>query len=241
MTEIAAGGHSLVYSTYLGGNGVDCGTGIALDGAGNAYVTGYTLSADFPTLNAIQAGYAGGTNYGDAFVTEIAAGGQSLFYSTYLGGSGDDAAYGIAVDGPGNAYVTGGASTDFPLVNAFQSTSGLNGEAFLAEITDLWQNAIYTGNGWYYLSPFGAFTTSSSSWIYHLTLGWLYPDATSTNSIWFYDPQWNGQGGWWWTSSSFFPWIFSITENEWLYFDAKDSTAAGSRWFFNGAGVPSTH
>ncbi len=138
VTEIAAGGQSLVYSTYLGGSGNDEGWAIAVDSSGNAYVAGLTVSSDFPTQNPIQAGYAGGNNYTDAFVSEIAAGGQSLVYSTYLGGSNNDEAYGIAVDSSGNAYVTGSTlSTDFPTKNPFQpqnvSTTN-NGDAFVAEI-----------------------------------------------------------------------------------------------------------
>ena len=108
VTEIAAGGTSLLYSTYLGGTGDDVANSIAVDSSGNAYVAGWTLSTNFPTTSsAFQPSFAGATNYGNAFVAEIASGGQSLVYSTYLGGSGDDVAYGIAVDGPGNAYVTG--------------------------------------------------------------------------------------------------------------------------------------
>ena len=113
-----------------------------------------------------------------------------------------------------------------PTIGAFESA------------TSLWQNAIATGNGWDYLSPFGAFNPNSSGWIYHLTLGWLYPVGTSTDSIWFYDPQWDGQGGWWWTSSSLFPWLYSVTEGEWLYYDAE---AIGARWFFTSGGQASTH
>ena len=76
-----------MYSTYLGGSGDDFGHGIAVDGSGNAYVTGYTNSTNFPTTNPLQASNGGGT---DAFVTKINAAGSARVYSTYLGGSGDD-------------------------------------------------------------------------------------------------------------------------------------------------------
>src|SRR5208282_1712902 len=131
---------SLVYSTFLGGSGSDEGNGIAVDSSGNAYVTGYTTSTDFPTLNPLQANY-GGT--GDAFVAELTWNGSalSLVYSTYLGGSGDDQANGIAVDSSGNAYVTGSTtSTDFPLANAFQTTNyaihpnAYDGTSFVAKL-----------------------------------------------------------------------------------------------------------
>ena len=101
-----------------------------------------------------------------------------------------------------------------------------------------WQNATDLGNGWMWLNWFGYFYSGSSPWICHQTLGWLYPYATSTANIWCWDPQWDGQGGWWWTSSSVFPWIYSVTEGEWLYYDAN---ATGGRWFFNGSGQASTH
>src|SRR5262249_18025787 len=112
----------LSYSTYLGGDTVEVGHGIAVDSAGNAYAAGFTESSDFPTVNALQ-----GTNHGagDAFVAKLNAAGTALVYATYLGGSGGsgvDEAFGIAVDGAGNAYVTGfTSSTDFPTVNPFQA------------------------------------------------------------------------------------------------------------------------
>jgi len=111
ITKLNASGSDLVYSTYLGGTAEDWGRGIAVDGSGNAYVTGYTTSTDFPTLNPYQAANADGSN---AFVTKLNASG-SVLYSTYLGGSGGERGYAIAVDESGNAYVTGWtASADFP-------------------------------------------------------------------------------------------------------------------------------
>jgi len=92
----------LVYSTYLGGNNTDFGHGIAVDGAGNAYVTGYTYFADFPTTGgAFDQSFNG---IGSAFVSKLNADGSALLYSTYLGGSSDNSGFGIAVDGAGNAY-----------------------------------------------------------------------------------------------------------------------------------------
>ena len=113
VTKFNPTGSGLVYSTYLGGNARDTGSGIAVDGAGNAYVTGYTVSTNFPTQNPAQSTMAGA---GDAFVTELNPSGTALLYSTYLGGSGVDEAYGIALDSSGNVYVTGDTvSTNFPI------------------------------------------------------------------------------------------------------------------------------
>ena len=95
----------LVYSTYLGGSGLEQVGGIAMDAAGSAYVTGYTNSTNFPTQSPYQATYQGGTE--DVFVTKLNPAGNALVYSTYLGGSGEDEGYGIAVDAAGSAYVTG--------------------------------------------------------------------------------------------------------------------------------------
>jgi hypothetical protein len=103
----------LEYSTYLGGTGDETGWGIAVDAAGNAYVTGETASTDFPTAGPpAQPAHAGGLL--DAFVTKLSSTSE-VIYSTYLGGGLDDQAFGIAVDAGGNAYVTGSTSSaDFP-------------------------------------------------------------------------------------------------------------------------------
>jgi Bacterial Ig-like domain (group 1)/Beta-propeller repeat len=105
----------LVYSTYLGGSGDDNGFGIALDATGNAYVTGFTASSNFPTtLGAYKTSYSGGAS--DVFVTKLNAAGSGLVYSTFLGGSSGEQGLGIAVDASGNAYVTGfTGSTNFPV------------------------------------------------------------------------------------------------------------------------------
>ncbi|HEU4769744.1 MAG TPA: SBBP repeat-containing protein, partial [Pyrinomonadaceae bacterium] len=108
---------SLSYATYLGGNSTDNGFGIAVDGSGNAYVTGMTRSTNFPVANAIQTAHDFTTGATDAFVTKLNTQGSALVYSTYLGGAGLDTARGIAVDTAGNAYVIGSSdSFDFPLV-----------------------------------------------------------------------------------------------------------------------------
>src|SRR6267378_2030971 len=132
-----SGSAPLVYSTYLGGSGDDASYGIALDGSDDAYLTGYTASANFPTTAGVfQTTFAGGRF--DAFVTKLnPAGSAPLVYSTYLGGTGDDAGQAIAVDGLFNAYVTGfTGSTNFPTTaGAFQTR--LRGSVFNAFVTKI--------------------------------------------------------------------------------------------------------
>jgi hypothetical protein len=143
VAELNATGTALVYSTYLGGNGADWGTGIAVDGAGNAYITGSTGSSNFPTQNALQATSGGGSD--DAFVAELNATGSALVYSTYLGGNGADWGTGIAVDGAGNAYITGGTgSTNFPTQNALQAANAGTANAFVSKINAAGTALVYS-------------------------------------------------------------------------------------------------
>ncbi len=251
VTEIAPDGSTLVYSTYLGGNGNasngDVPYGICLDASGNAYVAGATSSSNFPvTSKAFQPSL--NSSYSNAFATEIAAGGSSLVYSTYLGGSGTngDFAEGISLDPTGSIYVTGStSSSDFPVTSgAFQtSLKSSYSNAFVTRIANLWGGAEPLGNGWYYLQWFGYFNASSfggsSGWIYHNTLGWLYAEGTSTNSIWVYDPKWDGKGAWWWTNSTVYPWIYNTTDGKWYYYDTKSTIKA--RWFGTTSGQWATH
>jgi hypothetical protein len=127
------GASSLVYSTYLGGSGNDSGNGIAVDSSGHAFVTGSTNSTDFPTLYPLQPANGGRS---DAFITELNAAGSALISSTYLGGSGNDAADCIALDPSGIVYVAGYTeSTNFPTTpGVFQPTFGGGRDLFIAKI-----------------------------------------------------------------------------------------------------------
>jgi hypothetical protein len=121
VTKFSADGGTLLYSTYLGGSGADAGYGVAVDARGDAYVTGFTLSANFPTTpGAFQRRKNG---QGDAFAVKLNAAGSALVYSTLFGGHFDDVGYAVALDGAGSAYVTGYTqSANFPVTpGAFQT------------------------------------------------------------------------------------------------------------------------
>ncbi|MCS6805509.1 MAG: SBBP repeat-containing protein [Acidobacteriota bacterium] len=145
IAKLNASGTALVYSTFLGGNSDDLAYAIALDQAGNVYVTGQTTSANFPVLDALpgQSTFLGSSTYPNAFVTKLNPSGAGLVYSTYLGGSENillgvdsgDAGYGIAVDSTGAAYVTGiTTSNNFPTASAFQRERAGAIDVFVAKL-----------------------------------------------------------------------------------------------------------
>lgn len=138
---------ALLYSTYVGGARGDYAQSIAVDSSGNTYVTGYTTSSDFPTVNAYNPHYSG--EHGDIFIFKLNAAGNELLYSTFIGGSERDAGISIDIDSSGNAYVTGEtASTDFPTVNAFDESLDGSSDCFVLKL-----NA--TGNGLLYSTYIG--------------------------------------------------------------------------------------
>ncbi len=138
ISKLNPTGTALLYSTFLGGTGEDVGQSVAVDGSGNAYVTGYTSSTKFPVTTGAYETNLGGGNI-SAFVTKLNAAGTSLIYSTYLAGNGREYGYGIAVDGNGDAYVTGQtSSTNFPITSgAFQTSHASDGGADDAFVTKL--------------------------------------------------------------------------------------------------------
>lgn len=136
ISKINAEGSALIYSTYLGGKGREIGDALATDASGRVCVTGETLSADFPSLNAFQSAKAGDSLNTDSFVTMLNASGDGLIYSSYLGGTGNDFGIAIAIDKQGAAYLTGMTdSTTFPTVNSFQGVYG--GEIFDAFVVKI--------------------------------------------------------------------------------------------------------
>jgi hypothetical protein len=134
VTKLNAAGTAVLYSTYIGGNGNDEGTSLKVGAAGNAYVTGSTDSPNFPTtMGSFQTSLSGGS---DAFIAKLNPTGSALVYSTYLGGSNDDEAFGVATDLSGNAYVTGiTESANFSTTTgAYQTVAGGGGDAFVAKM-----------------------------------------------------------------------------------------------------------
>ncbi|UED67393.1 SBBP repeat-containing protein [Brevibacillus sp. HD3.3A] len=155
VTKLNPAGNALVYSTYLGGDSIDFGSGITVDAAGNAYIVGTTATSQldftpFPiTPGAFQTSFGGNT---DVFVTQLNAAGNALIYSTYLGGGSFDSGAAIAVDSLGNAYVTGSTSTPetdpvpFPITpGSFQTLyGGGSSDAFIAKLNATGSTLVYS-------------------------------------------------------------------------------------------------
>ncbi len=136
-----------LYSTYLGGSGTDSGVAIAVDASGDAFVTGRTTSANFPTASAastgpIQTVYGGN---GDAFIAELSSSGSTIIYSSYLGGGGADYGLGVAVDSSSDAYVTGSTqSVNFPTQGPLQATNQGSSDAFVAKVNFTGSQLLYS-------------------------------------------------------------------------------------------------
>ena len=147
ITKLSADGSTFLYSTYLGGNFEDIGTGISVDSAGNAYVTGYTSSTTFPvTAGALLTTYPGTIQA--AFVTKMDPSGSTLAYSTFLGGStldGGEQGHAIATDSAGHAYITGiGTTYDFPEVNPVESSNSGNINVFVSELSSAGDSLVFS-------------------------------------------------------------------------------------------------
>ena len=148
VTKVKADGTGLEYCGYIGGSGFDRGNGIAVDSAGNAYVSGYTTSTEesFPVTIGPDLTYNGGTY--DAFVAKVKTDGTGLVYAGYIGGSGTDEGFSIAADSTGNVYVTGRtASTQatFPVTVGPDLTYNGNTDAFVAKVKADGTGLVYAG------------------------------------------------------------------------------------------------
>lgn len=193
---------ALVYSTYLGGLGVDAGNAIAVDGEGNAYVAGSTQVSAFPTVSAFQ-NVAGGGNCvtsststttvpcPDGFVAKLNPQGSRLLFSTYLGGSGPDEAYGIAVDSLGSAHVTGYTQAqNFPTSNgSTQRTFGGLADSFLVKLSP-------TGSALVYGTYLGGSSTEFAFSVAVSSLGFAYvAGQTSSADFPVMNPYQTNRGG----------------------------------------------
>ncbi len=135
LLQLQPNNQQLLYATYLGGGGDDLGYGLDVDETGVAYLTGQTNSADFPTTpNAYATSLAGGA---DAFIAQLNAAGNSLMYSTYLGGNDTDRSNAISSDGGCHVFVTGTTvSSDFPTTpNAYDTTPNGDYDAFVSKLS----------------------------------------------------------------------------------------------------------
>lgn len=163
VSKLNSSGTGFFYSTYIGGTSFDVPQSVAIDANGQVYIAGLTSSTDFPvtTASAFQTSYGSGAAF-NAFLAKLSSDGQSLLYSTFLGGSADDEGTGLAVDANQNAFVTGYASSsNFPVTtNAFQTAlNSPNGNAFVARI-DTTQSGT---NSLVYSTYLGGSSSSSAS------------------------------------------------------------------------------
>ncbi len=210
VTKISPAGTALVYSTYLGGTKENYGGGIAVDDMGCAYVAGYTRSSNFPVKNPFQ-GKLKAMRF-NAFITKFMPDGETLAFSTYLGGSLSDEAHGIVIDGNGAAYITGTTcSSDFPIKHPFRSQNSGAFNVFLTKLmenpptpliqvispgggerwkvgsrqTIQWKTAGKVGNVWISYSTDGgtAFRTIIRSTKNAGSYAWVVPDSPSARCL----------------------------------------------------------
>ena len=175
VAKLDVSGSSLVYADYIGGSSDDYAQAMVLDGSNQVFLTGYTYSYDFPTVNPYQATNAG---WQSAFVTEVSADGSALVYSTYLGGSSSTQGNAIAVDGSGDIYVGGYTyAQDFPTANAAESTVPLNQNSGYGNYGFLTVFAP-DGSSLVYSTYYGGGTTVLTN----CYQGQCYPSPTSTVS-----------------------------------------------------------
>ena len=152
VSKLNPAGTALVYSTFLGGSNSEWGRDIAIDTAGNAYVTGKTMSSNFPTTcGAFDRTFnvdncpRCGIDQVDAFIAKLNPAGSGLVYSTFLGGTSPDETFGIAIDGARNAYVTGETTGNFPTTaGAFDTTASGGSDAYVAKLNAAGSALVYS-------------------------------------------------------------------------------------------------
>ncbi|MGY5854447.1 MAG: SBBP repeat-containing protein [Candidatus Thorarchaeota archaeon] len=147
--KLSADGKTLLYSTYIGGSGRDFPSSMAVDSQGCVFVTGTTMSSNFPTVNSYDATFNGGSlPDGDCFVFKLSSTGDELLYSTYYGGPGGDDGREIVIDDMGNAYVTGWTIGGIPLTNPYDGSHNGYKDCFVFKLNS-------TGNGLVYSTYIG--------------------------------------------------------------------------------------
>ena len=209
VAKLSSDGSTLLFSTYLGGSSADHGNSIAVDASGNSYITGPTYSSDFPMVNAYDSTFNGSSQ---VFVAKLSSDGSTLLFSTYLGGSRYDEGVSIAIDASGNSYITGYTySSDFPMVNAYDSTENGDYDVFVAILSsdgstllfstylggsdndegksiavDAWGNSYITG--WTYSSDFPVVNAYDSAFDdtdgFVLKIPWSDKDGDGMSDIW---------------------------------------------------------
>jgi hypothetical protein len=184
ITKLNAAGNGLLYSTYVGGTESERRLshefpyrGMCIDGAGNAYITGITYSENFPVFHGYDMTFNGGA---DAFITKLSASGESLLFSTYLGGAGFDKGYDITTDSQGKVYVVGATvSSDFPLVNAYQNSMDVGfTDAFIAIFSSAGNQLLFSSYFGGHYNDYGtgiAIDNSENVYITGWTEAWDFP------------------------------------------------------------------
>jgi fibronectin type 3 domain-containing protein len=179
--KLDSAGSNLLYSTYIGGFGIDYGYSIALDSSNNAYITGYTESLNFPSTTGAFDQTNNGS--GDIFVLKVNSAGNSLVYSTYIGGEDEDIGYAIAVDSSANAYVTGWTwSTDFPISSgAFKTKLNNWSDVIIIKLNSLGDKLIYSTYLGGTNDDFGRAITLDSVYNVYITGSTISPDFPTTS------------------------------------------------------------
>jgi hypothetical protein len=213
--KLNAEGNNLVYSTFIGGSERDYGKSITVDSQGNAYVTGWTESSNFPVKNGFDETFNDNQLYSDCFVLKLNASGNGLLYSTFIGGTYSDYGYDLELDEDENVYVVGvTSSVDFPVVNGYDMTSNGNYDCFVFKLNS-------SGTGIIYASYIGGSGSDRAYSIAIDTLGDVFltghtesPDFPTVNA---YDSSYNGGGRAGWYMGDCFVSKLNPSGNELLY------------------------